>query len=152
MAIVPLTALLAYSTPPMEPFPWRFWAAMMAVAIAQSVATEWMFVSQIALFARVSDPAIGGAHALRAPRACEPGPSTPLSTHPTPGTYMSFLNTMANLGQKLPPTATFFLVDYLTCRDDSCAVKMDGFYVMTAVCTVVGIVWYAVAFGPVQRM
>ena len=101
---------------------------MMVVAIVSSVTTEWMFVSQIALFAKVADPSIGG-------------------------TYMSFLNTLANLGQKLPPTATFFLVDHLTCRDETaCLVKADGFYVMTAACTVVGIAWYLVAAGPVRRM
>ena len=53
VAIVPVTALLAYSTPSMEPFPWAYWVAMMAVALVGSVTTEWMFVSQIALFAKV---------------------------------------------------------------------------------------------------
>ena len=128
VAIVPITAFLAYSTPPMDPFPWCFWVAMMVVAVVGSVTTEWMFVSQIALFAKVADPAIGG-------------------------TYMSFLNTMANLGQKLPPTATFFLVDYLTCRDEAaCLVKADGFYVMTAACTAIGVAWYLAAARPVRRM
>ena len=65
---------------------------------------------------------------------------------------MSFLNTVANLGQKLPPTATFFLVDHLTCREDSCLVMTDGFYVMTIFCTVTGVAWYALAYGPIQHM
>eukprot|EP00927_Polykrikos_kofoidii_P067290 TRINITY_DN6279_c0_g1_i2.p1 TRINITY_DN6279_c0_g1~~TRINITY_DN6279_c0_g1_i2.p1 ORF type:complete len:500 (-),score=51.77 TRINITY_DN6279_c0_g1_i2:203-1669(-) len=127
VAIVPLTAILVYVTPSMNPFPWGYWMAMMAVALVGSVTTEWMFVSQIALFAKVSDPAIGG-------------------------TYMSFLNTMGNLGQKLPPTATFFLVDFLTCRQESCLFKADGFYIMTAICTVLAIVWYLLAAEPVRRM
>jgi PAT family acetyl-CoA transporter-like MFS transporter 1 len=127
VVIVPLTALLVYGTPPMDPFPWAYWVAMLAVAIMSSICTEWMFVSQIALFAKVSDPAIGG-------------------------TYMSFLNTVANLGQKLPPTATFFLVDHLTCLEDGCYPKMNGFYLMTTVCTLIGVVWYTVAKEPLHRM
>lgn len=127
VAIVPITAMLVYATPSMDPFPWGFWAAMVVVAVVKSITTEWMFVSQISLFARVSDPAIGG-------------------------TYMSFLNTVGNLGNKLPPTLTFFLVDYLTCRESSCSFQADGFYVMTLACTIVGTAWYALARGPVRHM
>merc|ERR1712224_1136242 len=50
VAIVPLTAFLVVFTPAMDPFPWGYWVAMFAVAIVGSVTTEWMFVSQIALF------------------------------------------------------------------------------------------------------
>eukprot|EP00931_Biecheleriopsis_adriatica_P017957 TRINITY_DN12709_c0_g1_i2.p1 TRINITY_DN12709_c0_g1~~TRINITY_DN12709_c0_g1_i2.p1 ORF type:complete len:504 (+),score=103.70 TRINITY_DN12709_c0_g1_i2:63-1574(+) len=127
VATVPLSAALAYWTPSMDPFPWIFWIAMMAVALIGSVSTEWMFVSKIALFAKVSDPAFGG-------------------------TYMSFLNTVSNLGAKYPPTATFFLVDYFTCRHESCLMQADGFYVMSAACFVVGVVWYILGAQPVDRM
>merc|ERR1712194_214170 len=114
---VPLMALLAWYTPAMDPFPWGFWLAMLVVTLMSSVATEWMFVSQASFFAKVSDPAMGG-------------------------TYMTLLNTLANFGQKLPPTMTFFLVDRLDCKSEACAIKTDGFYVMTGVCTVIGIIWY----------
>ena len=77
-------------------------------------------MSQMAFFAHVSDPALGG-------------------------TYMTLLNTMGNLGGRWPPTAAFFMVDAgtpkafktrerheaLTCQDDSCMLKMDGFYSVT---------------------
>lgn len=120
---VPLTAALVYRTPDgTQPFAYGFWGAMLGVALVGSVTTEWMFVSQIALFARVSDPSIAG-------------------------TYITFLNTMANLGNKLPPTATFFLVDWLGTFEDT-----DGFLLMTAACTIVGVLWYLVAAGPVRRM
>eukprot|EP00401_Gymnodinium_catenatum_P029272 CAMPEP_0117558818 /NCGR_PEP_ID=MMETSP0784-20121206/53039_1 /TAXON_ID=39447 /ORGANISM="" /LENGTH=444 /DNA_ID=CAMNT_0005356173 /DNA_START=18 /DNA_END=1350 /DNA_ORIENTATION=+ len=112
VAVVPITAVLAFYTPSMEPFPLMFWASMLA---------------QMALFAKVSDPAIGG-------------------------TYMTLLNTLANLGQKLPPTATFFLVDYMTCKAETCFVRADGFYVMTVVCSVAGIIWYVVGAGPSRRL
>mmetsp|Transcript_53596 Transcript_53596/g.149089 ORF Transcript_53596/g.149089 Transcript_53596/m.149089 type:complete len:451 (-) Transcript_53596:110-1462(-) len=127
VAVVPITAVLAFYTPSMEPFPLMFWASMLVVGVIGAVATEWMFVSQMALFAKVSDPAIGG-------------------------TYMTLLNTLANLGQKLPPTATFFLVDYMTCKAETCFVRADGFYVMTVVCSVAGIIWYVVGAGPSRRL
>jgi len=127
VAIVPVTAMLAYLTPPSMLPKTVFWVAMVAVALVRSVTTEWMFVSQIALFARISDPAIGG-------------------------TAMSALNTMANLGQKLPPTATFFLVDRMTCLEDSCPMKVDGFYAMTCLCTAIGVAWYALARRPVEQL
>lgn len=123
---VPLTAALVFLTPRYLAFyPWGYWAAMLAVALLGSITTEWMFVSQISLFAKVADPTIGA-------------------------TYMSFLNTMANLGQKLPPTATFFLVDRLT--GPYGGYEADGYYVMTAVCTALGVAWYVVAAAPVRRM
>merc|ERR1711865_482532 len=127
VASVPIMGLLAFYTPAMDPFPWGFWAAMLAAALISSVATEWMFVSQCSFFAKVADPAIGG-------------------------TYMTLLNTLANLGQKVPPTATFFLVDYFDCKAETCAMKTDGFYVMTAMCTIIGTVWYLLGSGPVARL
>lgn len=48
-----------------------------------------MFVASMAFFAKVSDPAVGG-------------------------TYMTFLNTLANLGGNWPATATLWFVDTLT--------------------------------------
>ena len=47
------------------------------------------FVSTMAFFARISDPAIGG-------------------------TYMTFLNTLTNLGNMWPNSFTLWFVDFLT--------------------------------------
>ena len=47
------------------------------------------FVSTMAFFARISDPAIGG-------------------------TYMTFLNTLTNLGNMWPGSFTLWFVDFLT--------------------------------------
>ncbi|CAE7878065.1 unnamed protein product, partial [Symbiodinium sp. KB8] len=71
-----------------------------------ATASELMFVSQMAFFAHVSDPTLGG-------------------------TYMTLLNTMGNLGGRWPPTAAFFLVDALSCKGDGCSYQYDGFYVVT---------------------
>jgi PAT family acetyl-CoA transporter-like MFS transporter 1 len=50
-----------------------------------------MFVSIMAFFAQVSDPAVGG-------------------------TYMTLLNTLSNLGGNWPSTTALWLVDSLTWR------------------------------------
>jgi len=126
VALIPITAALAYCTPTsMDPIPWGFYALVLVVALMGAVASEWMFVSQMAFFANISDPSMGG-------------------------TYMTLLNTIANLGQKWPSTATFFLVDAFTCKSESCSRKVDGFYVMVVLWGMVGIVWYIVG-GPVLR-
>merc|ERR1719397_1173721 len=51
-----------------------------------------MFVSTMAFFARISDPAIGG-------------------------TYMTFLNTLTNLGNMWPNSFTLWFVDFLTWKE-----------------------------------
>ena len=53
-----------------------------------------MFVASMAFFAKISDPAVGG-------------------------TYMTFLNTIANLGGNWPTTAALWFVDALTFRQCS---------------------------------
>lgn len=58
-----------------------------------------MFVSVMAFFARVSDPAVGG-------------------------TYMTLLNTLANLGGQWPSTLALWLVDFLTWK--SCSNNDDN--------------------------
>jgi len=128
VAMVPLTAIVVYYTPSsMEPIPYGFYSAVMLVGAAAAVASELIFVSQMAFFARVSDPALGG-------------------------TYMTLLNTLGNLGGKWPPTVTFYLVDALTCKQPTCSMQTDGFYVVAAICTVIGVVWYLLGAPAVQRM
>lgn len=53
-----------------------------------------MFVASMAFFAKISDPAVGG-------------------------TYMTFLNTLCNLGGNWPATAALWFVDTLTWRSCS---------------------------------
>ena len=107
-----------------------------------------MFVSIMAFFARVSDPAVGG-------------------------TYMTLLNTLTNLGGNWPSTLALWMVDPLTskqcvpgpnmtetaslprdntCLDQAqadtctgaggaCHTVMDGYYVECGICFVVGMAW-----------
>merc|ERR1712186_210376 len=82
-----------------------------------TITSQCMFVSQMAFFARVSDPAMGG-------------------------TYMTLLNTLANLGGMWPPTVAFKLVDYMTCQKDTCMAKADGFYATSVLCFACGVIWW----------
>ena len=104
-----------------------------------------MFVSIMAFFAKISDPAVGG-------------------------TYMTLLNTLTNLGGNWPSTLALWMVDPLTakqctpgqnttieigsntcsnleevdlCKEAgaTCETRVDGYYVECAICFVIGLVW-----------
>ncbi|XP_050414537.1 acetyl-coenzyme A transporter 1 [Patella vulgata] len=95
-----------------------------------------MFVSQMAFHAKVSDPSIGG-------------------------TYMTLLNTVANLGGNWPATLMLWLVDLITwkscdggvgdcyikgdntCKENggSCVTTVDGYYIETCLCVMIGLLW-----------
>jgi len=72
------TAMFVYFTPsfqsPDKTFPWYYYALAIFIYSMHQVFLYNMFVSQMAFFAKVSDPKIGG-------------------------TYMTLLNTLANLGK-----------------------------------------------------
>jgi len=113
--LVPATLLLAAFTPAsLDPIPWGFYSLMLLLLLCGAVTSQCMFVSQMAFFARVSDPAMGG-------------------------TYMTLLNTLANLGGMWPPTVAMKLVDATSCREDSCLFRRDGFYLVGVVCVVLGV-------------
>eukprot|EP00038_Savillea_parva_P009521 m.184073 g.184073 ORF g.184073 m.184073 type:complete len:549 (-) comp16017_c0_seq1:29-1675(-) len=123
---------------------WPYYAALLVMSLAYSVFAANMFVSQMAFFARVSDPAIGG-------------------------TYMTLLNTIANLGSLLAKQVVTYGVDYTTIRECSidgvrsmscsiasgedhdpsctaaggtCDVVTDGYYVMLCICFFFGVGWW----------
>lgn len=126
--LIPVTVALAYSTPAtVSPIPWGFYSLVLLASLGGAVASQCMFVSQMAFFARISDPAMGG-------------------------TYMTLLNTLANLGGMWPSTVTMMLVDATSCKAETCAVKTDGFYVMAAVCFVLGLLWWFFGLPPAQRL
>jgi len=58
-----------------------------------------MFVSQMAFFAKISDPAVGG-------------------------TYMTLVNTLANMGGNWPTTVALWMVDGLTYKQ--CSIEADN--------------------------
>ncbi|XP_026734317.1 acetyl-coenzyme A transporter 1 [Trichoplusia ni] len=110
-----------------------------------------MFVAVMAFFAKVSDPAVGG-------------------------TYMTFLNTMSNLGTNWPNTLALWAIDHLTYKtcsltelsDNTCSsqleaelckskggtcnVRIDGFYIETAICLVIGFIWLQWGRPTIQKL
>ncbi len=74
-----IMALFVYFTPSFQnynkTFPWYYYALAILIFAIQQIFVYSMFVSQMAFFATVSDPKIGG-------------------------TYMTLLNTLTNLGKK----------------------------------------------------
>ena len=62
------------------------YAVLLMVTCVQNFVSDIMFVSQLAMFAEVSDPICGG-------------------------TYMTFLNTIANIGAKWPNAAALWFLD-----------------------------------------
>ena len=96
-----------------------FWPAVISMLLVHQLCVNLMFVSQMAFFARVSDPVIGGS-------------------------YMTFLNTVTNLGAKWPNTAVMYVVDHVGVG------VVDGYYVAIVVTTVLGLAWLLVC-SPMLR-
>ena len=69
-----------------------FWVMFLGATAFNNIASNLMFVSQMSFFNKVSDPVIGG-------------------------TYMTLLNTLANLGSKWPQSLSLALLDVLTTRE-----------------------------------
>merc|ERR1712110_110811 len=128
-------------------FPLYYYAMIVAVYMVHQVFLYSMFVSIMAFFARISDPAVGG-------------------------TYMTFLNTLTNLGGNWPATLALWWVDVLTlkkcqgagkspdgqivenacetadkvtqCKEElkgECVTEVEGYYVESVVCVTVGLIW-----------
>jgi len=123
-------------------FPLSYYCLVICLYSLHQVALYSMFVSIMAFFAQVSDPAVGG-------------------------TYMTLLNTVTNLGGNWPSTLALWFVEGLTISEcvglkdgelgscggaeekEACAAQggacntiLDGYYVETVVCVVLGLSWY----------
>ena len=137
-------------------FPVYYYVMIVAVYMVHQVFLYSMFVSIMAFFARISDPAVGG-------------------------TYMTFLNTLTNLGGNWPATLALWWVDVLTYKkcdissinsikeknitdtqfnelkfnichekDESkicetaggkCVTEVEGYYVESIICVCIGFLW-----------
>ncbi|CEL99644.1 unnamed protein product [Vitrella brassicaformis CCMP3155] len=145
---LPLTRAV-YATKTAGSPPYVFYVFILLVGVLYDAASNCMFVAQMAFFAKISDPSIGG-------------------------TYMTFLNTIANLGGKWTTTLSLWLMDPLTIRrcpddqplpiplpiaDDStspdaqqCPVLLDGYTVQLAICFVIGVLWMWALGSKVKRL
>ncbi|CAH0691819.1 unnamed protein product [Spodoptera exigua] len=143
LLVGPLAAALVAITPTLlndAPPSYSYLFILMILYIFHQTCLYCMFVAVMAFFAKVSDPAVGG-------------------------TYMTFLNTMSNLGTNWPNTLALWAIDHLTfkrcsysglsdntcsseaeeseCKsfDGTCEVRIDGYYIETVLCLVIGFVW-----------
>lgn len=73
-------------------YPLYYYLLCLLINSIQSIFTYSMFVSQMAFFSRVSDKKIGG-------------------------TYMTFLNTITNMGGNWPTTMALYLANFLTVKN-----------------------------------
>ncbi|XP_046572615.1 acetyl-coenzyme A transporter 1-like [Haliotis rubra] len=130
-------------------FPWYWYVITLGSYATHQVFVYSMFVAVMAFAAKVSDPAIGG-------------------------TYMTLLNTLSNLGGNWPATVALWMVDYLTwtkctadgidtcnsktlkaechAADGNCTTTMDGYYIESVACVIVGFIWLIWKKGTVKHL
>ncbi|XP_050336198.1 acetyl-coenzyme A transporter 1 [Bactrocera neohumeralis] len=141
-----IAAIITYCTPFMISnghVPIYYYVLLIVNYALYQVFLYCMFVAVMAFFAKISDPAVGG-------------------------TYMTFLNTLSNLGGNWPNTVVLWLVDVLTWQEcthvdpkvaaqnscltktqkseceaagGECKIVFDGYYIESIICIVYGIVW-----------
>ncbi|XP_023180089.1 acetyl-coenzyme A transporter 1 [Drosophila hydei] len=144
IVLASVASIIAYATPYLisgGEVPVYYYVLLIISYGCYQVFLYSMFVAAMAFFAKISDPAVGG-------------------------TYMTFLNTLCNLGGNWPNTVVLWLVDVLTVKQcttqsenpcenkeeqqacitsaGSCKIIFDGYYLEAAVCVVYGIIWLLV--------
>eukprot|EP00928_Gymnodinium_smaydae_P071721 TRINITY_DN55225_c0_g1_i1.p1 TRINITY_DN55225_c0_g1~~TRINITY_DN55225_c0_g1_i1.p1 ORF type:complete len:438 (-),score=74.86 TRINITY_DN55225_c0_g1_i1:53-1366(-) len=113
LLLTPLAGLFAFyvGAIPAET-PTSIYATIFLFVILQGVLSNSMFVAHMAFFARISDPSIGG-------------------------TYMTFLNTIHNIGNMWTTTLCLKTADPIKAYTGQ-----DGFYVLCGACSVYGLLWF----------
>jgi PAT family acetyl-CoA transporter-like MFS transporter 1 len=100
-----------------------FWMAVIASTAGQAICNSLQFNAQMTFFASRVDPAIGGS-------------------------YMTLLNTMANLGGTWPASFIMSLLGHLSYPEDgSVGMAQDPYTIVQGVLTILGIAWIFV-LGP----
>ncbi|XP_026812243.1 acetyl-coenzyme A transporter 1-like [Rhopalosiphum maidis] len=113
-----------------------YYPLLIFLSSIQQILMHTMFISTLAFFSRISDCRIGS-------------------------TYMTLLNTFANLAYIWTSTASLGLIDVLSFKEcspnkcstlknseypclneDECIVTVSGYYVEMLICTIIGIIWY----------
>lgn len=94
-----------------QPTPTLVYVGVFVFVVAQAAISNAMFVAHMSFFAKVSDPAIGG-------------------------TYMTFLNTIHNLGNMWASTFCLKMADHV-----KAITGYDGFYALCGACALYGVIW-----------
>ncbi|OQS02747.1 acetyl-coenzyme A transporter [Thraustotheca clavata] len=148
-----LYALIVVATPTVmshhEDVHYYYYIFILGAGALHEVAANMMYVPQMAFFAQVSDPSIGG-------------------------TYMTYLNTISNLGSKWPNSLSLAFVDAWTtqiCSADAenactnhhakvdcealeghCSMIQDGYFTEVAFCTIFGVIWLIVFYQRLVKL
>lgn len=136
-------AVVVHATPSFKDenneYSYAYFVLLLTVYCFHQVAAYSIFVALMAFNAKISDPTIGG-------------------------TYMTLLNTVANLGGNWPSTLAMWLVPYMTwksCKEGAsdgiscsydgndqcladggtCEIDIDGFYAISVICFIIGAFW-----------
>uniref|UniRef100_A0A6B2F4Q4 Acetyl-coenzyme A transporter 1 n=1 Tax=Bothriechis nubestris TaxID=1766655 RepID=A0A6B2F4Q4_9SAUR len=145
-------ALLVWWTPRVKyegGFPIYYYIILLLSYALHQVTVYSIYVAIMSFNAKVSDPLIGG-------------------------TYMTLLNTVSNLGGNWPATVALWLVDPLTVKQcvgiqghscgtsaatelcskegGSCVITLDGYYVESIICVVLGFVWWLFLGPKLKRL
>ncbi|KAK5641244.1 hypothetical protein RI129_009791 [Pyrocoelia pectoralis] len=152
-----VAAFVVWITPylvpnPKEGLPTSYYILLLVCYSLHQICVYSMFVAIMAFFARISDPLVGG-------------------------TYMTLLNTVTNLGGNWPATLALWFVDALTwkqctegtneivntCSNSTetewcvksggkCITTIDGYYIETLVCAVIGFIWLSWGKKKIQHI
>lgn len=145
------------------------WAFLLVFFFVSQVVQNAMFVAQMAFFAKVGASLFAGESSGAASKLCTLAPrlrraayrvasvgvvctrvvprrvrdreraAKQVSDPTIGGTYMTLLNTVANLGAKWPSTLVLALVDVVAVPG-----TLDGYHVLNIMCTLAGILWLLV--------
>ncbi|EGD83162.1 hypothetical protein PTSG_03793 [Salpingoeca rosetta] len=108
------------------------WVVLLVLNLTSSALSQAMFTLQMQFYCQISDPSIGG-------------------------TYMTFLNTLTNLGGIWPATSSMWLIGQLTdCTSDMdahvCSERKNRFYIVASGTLVIGLLWYVYAAPWFRRL
>lgn len=108
-----------------------FWSLIVASTAAQAIANSMQFNAQMTFFARRVDPAIGGS-------------------------YMTLLNTAANLGGTWPASFVMWLVGILSkgreAKCDGCPPQQDPYFALQGILSLIGCLWIATMSRKVNQL
>ncbi|CAD5212995.1 unnamed protein product [Bursaphelenchus okinawaensis] len=148
-------AALVYWTPSFREangeYPYLYYVIWIGAYYLHQISSYCIFLSMMAFNAQISDPKIGG-------------------------TYMTLLNTLNNLGGNWPATFVLAITDFFnkkncvsavnqtilgTCTKkheedlckaggDLCEWEVDGYYISSAICTILGLIWFKIFYNRIQ--
>ena len=106
-----------------------YYISLVIVLVTHQIAGDLIFSSMMSFFTKIADPTIGG-------------------------TYMTLLNTVANLGSKWTAAALWLLpkITYSTCNGMDCQITLDGYTIQTFACAIIGFLWILLLKGSINKL